>query len=232
MEEKQQPSESAMDFGTRLMELRKKAGMSQQQLADQIYVTRQAVSRWEQNKTQPDIATLQQLTQALQCSLQELVVGLDPDLPNQKRNLVWQKNTRYSFWISTAIQIGLLVYGVIQWDFLWILLPIMLFLCGGTLYPICNVMINGGDYTMLAGYDQKADYDPAKLERLVRAINLWVQYMNCTTSIIAIPLVLLSPDVGYVTIILMQVFGMLTVLLGVNYKYGRDVKRSANSKKS
>lgn len=36
-----------MEFGEKLRTLREKNGMTQQTLADQLYVTRQAVSRWE-----------------------------------------------------------------------------------------------------------------------------------------------------------------------------------------
>ena len=61
--------ENRQDFGGRLAALRRAAGLSQQQLAEQLFVTRQAVSRWEGNRTQPDLATLQQLTAVLGCSL-------------------------------------------------------------------------------------------------------------------------------------------------------------------
>ena len=67
-EQRTEQMENRQDFGGRLAALRRAAGLSQQ-LADQLFVTRQAVSRWEQNRTQPDLATLQQLTAALGCSL-------------------------------------------------------------------------------------------------------------------------------------------------------------------
>ena len=41
-----------MEFSERLMILRKQAGLSQEQLAEQVFVTRQAVSRWETGVSQ------------------------------------------------------------------------------------------------------------------------------------------------------------------------------------
>ena len=40
-------SVSQMDFSEKLMHLRKQAGLSQEQLADRLGVTRQSVSKWE-----------------------------------------------------------------------------------------------------------------------------------------------------------------------------------------
>lgn len=45
-------------FGKKLYEARTKSNLTQEQLAEKLYVTRQAVSRWENDKTQPDFDTL------------------------------------------------------------------------------------------------------------------------------------------------------------------------------
>ena len=41
------PNRTSEGFGPRLAGLRRAAGLTQQQLAEQLFVTRQAVSRWE-----------------------------------------------------------------------------------------------------------------------------------------------------------------------------------------
>jgi len=41
-----------------ILELRNRAGLSQDELAERVYVTRQAVSRWENGETTPNIETL------------------------------------------------------------------------------------------------------------------------------------------------------------------------------
>lgn len=44
-----------------ILELRTKNGLSQDELAEKVYVTRQAVSRWENGETVPNTETIQRL---------------------------------------------------------------------------------------------------------------------------------------------------------------------------
>lgn len=46
------PNRTSEGFGPRLAGLRRAAGLTQQQLAERLYVTRQAVSRWESGVSQ------------------------------------------------------------------------------------------------------------------------------------------------------------------------------------
>ena len=48
-----------------LLDLREKAGLSQDELAEKMHVTRQAVSRWETGKTVPNTETLKLLSNFL-----------------------------------------------------------------------------------------------------------------------------------------------------------------------
>ena len=215
--------ENRQDFGGRLAALRRAAGLSQQQLADQLFVTRQAVSRWEQNRTQPDLATLQQLTAALGCGLDELVGGLDADAAFRRRCASWQKATCLAFRLALAVQLGLFVLGAVRGQMEWVLLPVLLFLCGGSLHPLLAVMTSSGDYTMLAGYDPDAAYDRKKLETLVRAMDLWVQVTNLGISLVAVPIGFAASEAGFTVLIVAQVIGLLGAIGCVQYKYGRNL---------
>ena len=222
-EQQQTKTEQSKDFGGRLAALRRAAGLSQQQLAEQLFVTRQAVSRWEQNRTQPDLATLQQLTEALGCSLDELVGGLDPDASFRRRCAAWQKATRFAFWLALAVQLGLFVLGAARGQLDWVLLPVLLFLCGGSLHPILATMTASGDYTMLAGYDPDAAYDRKKLETLVRAMDLWVQLTTAGISLIAVPLAFIPGEWSFGVLLLVQTIGLLGAIGCAQYKYGRNL---------
>lgn len=62
-----------MDFGNKLKEARIKKGLSQQELADRLFVTRQTVSRWESGNRYPDYDTLNRISAELDIGASELL---------------------------------------------------------------------------------------------------------------------------------------------------------------
>ena len=56
-----------------IYELRTKKGLSQEELAEKIFVTRQAVSRWETGETIPNIDTLKLLSKLFDVSINTLL---------------------------------------------------------------------------------------------------------------------------------------------------------------
>ena len=54
-----------MMFGEKLREARKKTGMTQEQLASVLTVSRQAVTKWESNKGIPDVENLKVIARVL-----------------------------------------------------------------------------------------------------------------------------------------------------------------------
>ena len=61
-----------MELGKQVYELRKKANLSQEQLAEKVGVSRQTISKWELGETAPDIKQAQVLSQVFSISLDEL----------------------------------------------------------------------------------------------------------------------------------------------------------------
>lgn len=64
-----------MEFGEKLKQLREEKGMTQQKIADKLYVTRQAVSRWECGARYPDLLTAKKIAEILEVSVDEMLSG-------------------------------------------------------------------------------------------------------------------------------------------------------------
>lgn len=62
-----------VEFGEQLRRAREAKGMTQQSLAEQLYVTRQAVSRWECGDRYPDLLTTKKISLILDISLDDLM---------------------------------------------------------------------------------------------------------------------------------------------------------------
>lgn len=69
------PDRVVIDMDTKeiLLELRTKGGLSQEQLAEKVHVTRQAVSRWETGETVPNTETLKLLSRLFDVSINTLL---------------------------------------------------------------------------------------------------------------------------------------------------------------
>ena len=82
-----------MEVGGRIRELRAAAGMSQDDLAARVYVSRQTISSWENGKTYPDVQSLLLLSEIFGASVDSLIRGdvetmnetIDRDIETMKR---------------------------------------------------------------------------------------------------------------------------------------------------
>ncbi len=64
-----------MEFEKKLFELRKQKGISQEELADKLNISRQTLSKWELGNSTPDMEKLILLSDYFEISLDELVFG-------------------------------------------------------------------------------------------------------------------------------------------------------------
>ena len=77
-----------MNLGSQIKKYRSELNMSQDELAEKIFVSRQSVSNWENDKTYPDIKSLLLLSEVFQVSLDQLIKG---DLEIMKKEISTQE---------------------------------------------------------------------------------------------------------------------------------------------
>ena len=73
-----------MEIGNQIKQHRAALNLSQEELSEQIYVTRQTLSNWENGKTYPDVNSLLRLSDVFGVTLDELVKG---DIPKMKEQI-------------------------------------------------------------------------------------------------------------------------------------------------
>ncbi len=66
-------------FGDILQQLRKEKNLSQQELADSLFVSRASISNWESNRRLPDLIILSRLAKVLDVDIARLVSGINEE---------------------------------------------------------------------------------------------------------------------------------------------------------
>ncbi|AXQ77606.1 XRE family transcriptional regulator [Streptococcus chenjunshii] len=62
-------------FPNQLKKYRTERGMSQEELANKLFISRQAVSKWEKDEAKPDLDNVVKLSEIFDISLDELILG-------------------------------------------------------------------------------------------------------------------------------------------------------------
>lgn len=82
-----------MDFSKKLKEIRKNEGLSQDQLAEKIGVSRQAITKWETGKGLPDVENMVIIAEIFKTTLDELL--RDPAVGQEPKKPVFTSETVY-----------------------------------------------------------------------------------------------------------------------------------------
>lgn len=113
-----------MTIGNRICQLRKSKGYTQEYVADQLGVSRQAVSKWEQDQTSPDTKNLIALAQLLDTSVEYIATGkIVRDSTNEDWKIVRQINRLQSAgtW-QILLAVLIIIAGILMQNFLLILI--------------------------------------------------------------------------------------------------------------
>lgn len=99
-----------MEFGDQIKQLRAEKHLSQEEFADKLHVTRQAVSNWENNRNLPDLALLIDIAKVFDVSLDSLILG-DKQMTKLEEKLIkdTDANRKAKFNMVTAIVGGILM---------------------------------------------------------------------------------------------------------------------------
>lgn len=123
-----------VEFGEQLKKAREAKGMTQQTLAEHLYVTRQAVSRWECGDRYPDLIMAKKLAAFLEVSLDELL-STDEMKKVAERNQVIEK--------PFMKHILIILYACISFSFLLTVVDIIM------RFPISSTAIDYSDIQLI-----------------------------------------------------------------------------------
>ena len=118
-----------MELGKQIKKYRQEAQLSQEELANRVYVSRQTISNWENDKSYPDVNSLILLSEIFHISLDNLIKGDIEVMKDTIKKEEIEKMNRYGkiytiMLIVTAVSIVPLFmwlgnWGLIPWGVIW-----------------------------------------------------------------------------------------------------------------
>ena len=100
-----------VELSKQIKKYRKEANLSQEELADKVFVSRQTISNWENDKNYPDIKSLVLMSEVFHVSLDNLIKG---DLEKMKKEIDAQEYVKFQkdSTIFSTLFIALLILPV------------------------------------------------------------------------------------------------------------------------
>lgn len=162
-----------MNLGKKILELRKNANLSQEQLSEKLNVTRQTISKWELEETTPDIKQANKIAKLFNVTLDEL-------LGNDTNDLLMYKISNTEKLAGITIKF-LKIIGIL-------LLAILLCTIGGVIYysfkdkPVTKQVFNIADDEYLFSVDVDKNYYIKNIKNGDR-VDIYVQVLGDKTVI-------------------------------------------------
>ncbi len=198
-----------MELGQQLKAHRKELGISQDELAEKIFVSRQSISNWENNKTYPDIHTLLLLAETFGVSLDELIKG---DVEEMKEEINAQERAGFNrdsvcfaiFGIVTVLSIAPL-YAFLDYIgcLIWALIVgVAGYFCGRV--ELYKTMFDIQTYKEILAFQQGADLSTLSAVRAERNV---VKH-RASKAVMAIASALIGGACAYGGMWLLDTFGI------------------------
>lgn len=106
-----------MELGAHIKEHRKELGLSQDDLAAKIYVSRQTISNWEVGRTYPDVQSLLLLSNVFGVTVDSLIKGDVETMAQVMNEAVKKYNALSTVAVVGAVAFLLLgIWGALQYE--------------------------------------------------------------------------------------------------------------------
>lgn len=211
-----------MSLGEKISDLRKKNGISQEKLAELLGISRQAVTKWESGKGNPDTENLIRLSEIFGVSLDELC-GKEAEKP---------KKINYAMGhilclLSVLILAAYCVIGGITGNFDGEIL-ILLIILAIPMHCFTHLMFWGmaksGEFSMLAGYDPSIKYDTENMKRYIAGLDFMLGFETVSYLFLIAATALIVPEFEIYGVLLVgYIISFVAGIFFMGYKFGDKI---------
>ena len=198
-----------MTIGDRLLKLRKERNLSQEDLANELDVSRQTISKWETNQSMPDFDKIVPLCEFFGITTDEFLTG-SKDIIEEKK-----ENNKSRFAINLAISIGLYICSLVSIIFCSTYLdaPII----GVCLFFIINAIATGLIIYNRIVYGKEKE---KKVKKVNKQEKLVIEIIN-SIAVIVYLLISFATMAWHITWIIFLIAGLINTVVKLLFSFGK-----------
>jgi len=206
------------NFGDKIKLLRNKNKMTQEDLAKELNVTRQAISNWERGITIPDINMINNISRIFSITIDEIITGETKSI--QKK---FERKSSFILYISSIILfilnivISTIIYKEIK---IVTIFPVSIILFIETIifFTFGNAIKND-NFSVIAGYDRNIQYNKIVFKKILASIE---NHIMISSTIFIFLMIILghisTPDFIGGIILLIYLMEFLSSIIIINIK--------------
>ncbi len=219
------------EISSRLSYLRKTHNLSQEDLAQKLNISRQAVSNWERGKSEPDMSTILQLSDIYSINIDELLknnTACDVNINNSANNKKAENYSALLFAFNFICTVLFTVYALLinntEYSISGFILSCVFLAMATTIYFTFGNIIKNSDYSLLAGYDKNLKYNKAKLKQMLISIESFFLLNSFITNALSFAVTLANlPQWIRVLLLFVFIINFLIYIVMINIKYQDEI---------
>lgn len=216
------------NLGKTLAQLRNQNNMSQEELAQKLNISRQAISNWERNITQPDIYTLQNISTIFNVEINDILnaksLSLESNHAKQRQNL-----SAFLYLINAILSIAILIYILTihktENSLIGLCFLIMIFVMSTIIFITFESLLSKNNLSLIDSFTRGMSLNKHALKKLLHNIELFYLASSLALSLLVFMGIIFHLAIQYhVFLLFIHIINFIIYVLFINLKLKEEIQ--------
>lgn len=218
------------NLGEKLIQLRKQNNMSQEELSKKLNISRQAISNWERNKTQPDIYTLQNICAIFNIEINS-ILGTDSSSYETKSYKQPRHLSTILYLINASLSLLLAMYilaiSTVVNRFIGLCFLVIAFIGSTIIFITFERLLSNSNFSLINSFTRGLNLNKNTLKKLLYSIELFYLTASLALALLIFIGVIFNLSAFYnVLVLFAHLMNFIFYILFINLKLKNEIQLS------
>lgn len=218
------------NLGEKLIQLRKQNNMSQEELSEKLNISRQAISNWERNKTQPDIYTLQNICAIFNVEINS-ILGSNPSAYETSSYKHSRHLSTIVYLINASLSLLFTIYilaiSTVENRFIGLCFLLIAFIMSTIIFITFESLLSNSNFSLIDSFTRGLNLNKNALKKLLYSIELFYLTASLALALLIFIGVIFNLSSFYNTLVLFaHLMNFIVYILFINLKLKNEIQLS------